>query len=86
VVYVDANLLRENINIIKKDTEPLLDASKDVGMEADAEKTKYMFISHCQTAGKNHYIKVAKPKYFGKMLTNKNCVHEEIKSRLNLGR
>jgi hypothetical protein len=30
----DANLLRENINIIKKTTETLIGASKSVGLEA----------------------------------------------------
>jgi hypothetical protein len=51
LVYADdANLLGENINIIKKNGEALLDASKEIGLEVNYEKTKYMFMSRHQTA------------------------------------
>jgi hypothetical protein len=36
----DVNIVGENIDIIKK-TEALLDASKEVGLEVNTEKTKY---------------------------------------------
>jgi hypothetical protein len=35
----DVNLLRENIGTIEKNTETLNDASKEVGLEINVEKT-----------------------------------------------
>jgi nitrous oxide reductase len=40
LVYADdVNLLGDNIDTIKKNTETLTDANKDVGLEVNAEKT-----------------------------------------------
>jgi hypothetical protein len=45
LVYADdVNLLEDNIDIIKK-TETFVDASKEVCLEVNAEKTKYMLLS-----------------------------------------
>jgi hypothetical protein len=42
LVYADdVNLLGNNVGTIKRNTETLNDASKEVGLEADTEKTKY---------------------------------------------
>jgi hypothetical protein len=46
--------VRTYVNIINKNTEALLDAGKEVGLEVNAEKTKYMFMSHHQTTGQYH--------------------------------
>jgi hypothetical protein len=55
LVYADyVNLLGDNIYIIKKNTETLIDASKEVGREKNTEKTKYMLLSRHQNAGQNH--------------------------------
>jgi hypothetical protein len=36
------NLLRDNIDTKKKNTETLTDASKETGLEVNAGETKYM--------------------------------------------
>jgi hypothetical protein len=40
----DVNLLGNNKNAMKKNTQTLTDASKEVGLEVNTEKTKYMFL------------------------------------------
>jgi sorting nexin-29 len=94
LAYADnVNVVGENIDTIQKDTKALLDASKEVGLEVNSEKTKYMLASRCQKAGQRQSIKITnryfedveKFKYLGTKLTDQNCIQEEIKSRLNSG-
>jgi hypothetical protein len=70
-------ILGGSIHAIKKNTEALVVASKEIGLEVNAEKTKYMIMSRDQNAGKNHNIKadnksferVEQLKYLGTTLT-----------------
>jgi hypothetical protein len=41
----DMNRLGDNIDTINKNTQTLIDASKEVGLEVNVEKTKYMLVS-----------------------------------------
>jgi hypothetical protein len=42
----DVNLLGDNTGTINKNTETLIDASKEVGLEGNIERTKYMLVAH----------------------------------------
>jgi hypothetical protein len=77
-----------NIDTIMKNTEALLGASNEAGLEVNPEKAKYMLMSRSQKIGQKHSIKtanrsfedVAKFRYMGTTLTDQNHMHEEIKS------
>jgi hypothetical protein len=55
----DVNDLGENVDTIQNSTEALLDTSKEVGLELNPEKTKYVLMSRCKKAGQKHSIKIA---------------------------
>jgi hypothetical protein len=55
----DVNLLGDNIDTIEKNNETLIDASKQVGLEINVEKTKYMLLYRYQNTGQNRDIKIA---------------------------
>jgi hypothetical protein len=87
------NLLGDNIDTIKKNAETFIDASKEVGLEINVEKTKYMLLSRRLNVGRNRDIKIANRsfgnvsqfKYLGTTVTNQNLIQGEIKRRLNSG-
>jgi len=93
LVYADdVNVLGGSVHTIKN-AEALVVAGKEIGLEVNADKTKYMVMSRDQDAGRSHSIEndkssfewVEEFKYLGTNLTNQNSTHEEIKSRLKSG-
>jgi hypothetical protein len=51
----DINILGENIYTIKEITEAQLEDIKEVGLEVNTEKTKYMFVFYHQNVGQNDF-------------------------------
>jgi hypothetical protein len=59
LVYADdVHLQGDNTDTMKKNTENLSEASKEVVLEVNVKKTKYMLLSRHQNAGQNHNIKM----------------------------
>jgi len=89
----DVNILGGSIHTVKEDAEVLVAATREIGLEVNADKTKYMVMSRDQNAGRIHSVSidnntfewVEEFKYLGKNLTNQNPIAEEIKSRLKSG-
>jgi len=77
-----------SVSTVFKITEALKVASKEICLQVNADKTKYIVMSRDQNAGRNHNIKNANSfiekveefKYLGTNLTNQNYIQEEIKS------
>jgi hypothetical protein len=81
------------LRTVKENPVHLVFATKEIGLEVNADKTKYMVMSRDRNAGRDDSVKiknssierVEKFKYLGTTLTDQNTVQEEIKSRLKLG-
>jgi hypothetical protein len=50
-------LLGGTLHTLKKNTEAFLVGSKEIGLEVNADKTKYMVMSRVQNAERSHNIK-----------------------------
>jgi hypothetical protein len=94
LAYADnVNLLGDNTDTLKKNTESFIDASKEVGLEVKAGNTKYMLLSRHQTLGQNHDIKIANKcfenvaqfKYLGTTVTNQNFIERNLASDIKGG-
>jgi hypothetical protein len=83
LVYIDdVNLLRDNINIIQKNTAALIDTSNKVDVESNTHKAKYVLVSRHQNVNRS-FENVAKFNYFRMTVANHNSILVEIKSILN---
>ena len=78
----DVKMLGENLQTVREKTEIFIKASKNIVLEVNSEKTKYMITSRQQNIVQNQNIvgltenlsfeKVKKFKYLGVTVTNTN--------------
>ena len=76
----------EEVYDYREEHKALVVASKETGLEVNADKMKYMVLSQDQTAGCSYNIKIDNSsceimeefKYLGTTLTNQNSIQEEI--------
>jgi hypothetical protein len=89
----DLIILGGSAHTVKENAGALVVANKETGLEVNADKTKYMIMSRDHKTGRSYRMRIDNSsierleefKYLRTMLTNKNSIREEIKSRLNLG-
>jgi hypothetical protein len=63
-------------------SETLIDTSKAIGVEANAQETEYVLLPHHQNAGQSHDMKISKRfsenvsqlRYFVTTATNQNLI------------
>jgi hypothetical protein len=54
----DVNILGGGIHTLKENAEALVAATREIGLEVRADKTKYMVMSRDQNAGQNHSVRI----------------------------
>ena len=81
-------ILGGSVHIIKKNAEALVVASKEIGLEVNTDKTKYMVMSGDRNAGRSHsmridnrsFERVEEFKYLGTTLTNQNLFGKKLRA------
>ena len=89
LVYADdVNILGGSVQRMKENAEGLVVASKETGLEANADKTKYMVMPRDQNAGRSHSTKIVNSsaerveefKYLEITLTNQNPFGKKLRA------
>jgi hypothetical protein len=85
LAYADGvNILGGSVHTVKENAEALVVATKETGLQVNADQTKYMVMSRDRNAGWGHSVtidnssleRVEEFKYLGTMLTDQNSVQE----------
>jgi hypothetical protein len=77
-----------SVQTVKENAEALVVASKKIGLEVNADKTKYMVMARDQNAGRSNSMKIDNSsierveefKYLGTTLTNQNSIRQKLKA------
>jgi hypothetical protein len=90
-VYADyVNLLGGSEHNVNKNTEALIVVSEEIGLELNADTTKYMVMSRDQNAGRSHstsikvgnisFVRVEEFKYLETKLTNQITFRKKLRA------
>ena len=94
LIYADdIALLGDNKKTLINNTKMLLDKTKELGLQINVEKTKYMVTDRIQNTHNNGNLIVCDKiferasnfKYLGSILNQTNEIREELKRIINLG-
>jgi hypothetical protein len=89
VAYADdVNILGGSAHTLKENAEALVVAAKEIGLEINADKSKFMVMSRAQNAGLGHSVKlddssiqwVEEFKYLGMTLTDQNLYMKKLRA------
>ncbi len=59
LVYADdINILEGSVHTIKENAEVLIVASKEIGLEVNTDKPKYMVMARDKNVGRSHNMKI----------------------------
>lgn len=83
----------DDVNIAGENTDAMLDASKECGLDVNLEKIKYMLTSCYKEAGQKYSIRIessffegaAKLKYLGTITTDQTAYTERLIALSDLG-
>jgi hypothetical protein len=74
LAYADnANLLADNVDTVKRNTETLTDASEEGGLGINVEKTENVLLTRHQNVGQNRDIKIANRPFENVVTSNAGC-------------
>jgi len=84
----DVNILGGSIHTLKENAEALVAATRVIGLEVSADKTKHMVMSRNQNAERIQSVRIDNStfervegfKYLGKTLTNQNSIGKKLRA------